>query len=701
MTGGDEAMDGAGSAVVAADIGGTFTDIAWLDGDGAVRTRKVPSTPEDYAGGVLRGIEELCATTGLELASIELLLHACTVATNAILEHKGARTALLTTRGFRDVLELMRVRVPRLYEPLYVKPPPLVPRRLRLEITERIGPDGEVITPLELADVDAAIELLQRERIEAVAVAFLHAYAESAHEQQVGERLRAALPGVFVSLSSDVLPEMREYERTSTTVVNAYVGPPVRRYLESLVARLVEAGSRARLQVMQSSGGVIDVASAMARPAQIVECGPAAGIIGAAKLGREAGLGRLITLDMGGTTAKAAIVVDGRLAIAQDYEVGGGISLCGPLVMGGGYALKLPVIDVAEVGAGGGSIVALDAAGVVKVGPESAGADPGPVCYRQGGTRPTVTDANVVLGYLDPDALAGGSVPIDGEAARQAIADQLAAPLGRRVEEIAAGIHELANVAMMRAVKSVSTHRGHDPRDFSLFAFGGSGGVHAASLAGLLGIRRIVIPPAAGVFSALGLLLADTEVGRVHAFPRDLAALVPSELSAMVERLAGEVRAEIGAGPVPGLVLERTAQMRFRGQAYEIHVDLPADLDRPDLAALLREAFLAAYERLYGYAGEPGLAVEIVAVRVVGRLPTGRRLRPSAPPVPASPPRARLARFGRDSLETTVIARGHLDGGWQPGPLIVEEYESTVVIPPGARARLDDFGSILIEVPAP
>ena len=375
---------------IAADIGGTFTDIAYLDEDGTLATGKLLSTPTNYADAVTHGITRLMGDLGLPLADVTEVLHGCTIATNAILEHKGAATALITTKGFRDVLELQRIRVPRLYDPLFVRPKPLVPRRLRFEVDERVDAKGEVVRPLDEADLGRAVAAIEAADVEAVAVCLLHSYANPAHERAIGEVLRRALPGRFVSLSVDVLPQMHEYERTSTTVINAYLGPMVKTYLEAMIEQLADAGVRGRLMVMQSSGGILDAGAVLDKPAHIVECGPAAGVIGAAQMGDQAGYGNLITFDMGGTTAKASIVEDGELSTSEEYDVGDAMSASSPLIKGGGYALRLPVINISEVGAGGGSIVWLDKAGSIKVGPQSAGAMPGPVCYGLGGEDPTM-----------------------------------------------------------------------------------------------------------------------------------------------------------------------------------------------------------------------------------------------------------------------------------------------------------------------
>ena len=686
---------------VASDIGGTFTDIAYIDEAGRLVTGKLPSTPANYADGVVAGVLDLLKRADLAAGRVGEILHGCTIATNAILEHKGAATALLTTRGFRDILELRRIRVPRLYEPLYVKPPPLVPRRRRLEITERIGPRGEVVTPLDMADVERAIARLRELEVEAVAVCFLHAYADPSHERLVGERLRAALPELFVSLSVDVLPQIREYERTSTTVINAYVGPPVKRYLDSMVADLAAVGLTCRLMVMQSSGGILDAATAARRPAQIIECGPAAGVIAARELGRACGYSNLISFDMGGTTAKAAIIEGGELMSAEAFEVGGGITTGGGLGGGGGYAVALPAIDISEVGAGGGSLVWLDKAGAIKVGPQSAGAVPGPACYDLGGEAPTVTDANVVLGYLNPEALAGGTVRIDAERSRAAISRVAAVPLGLDVTATAHGIHTVANANMMRAVKAVTTYRGRDPRDFALLAFGGNGGVHGVELARVLRISKMIVPPAAGVFSAVGLLNADRELNLTAAFPATIGAV---DLAA-AERSFGELEAEIRAQfELDGRALEfrRLADMRYGGQAFELTVALPEGAMGADAFAELGRRFENEHERRYGHKFAGTYALEIVNLRLVGTIPLAARgaIAREARGGPAGEGR-RTVHFGpafAPEIETPIIARRALAAGDRVGPLIVEERDCTTVVPPDCRAGLDEHGNIVIMV---
>lgn len=725
---------------VAADVGGTFTDIACLSADGELSTCKIPSTPHDYAQAIIEGLRTLMRSLGARPADLAELSHASTVATNTILEGKGAKTALVTTEGFRDVLELRRIRVPRLYEPLYEKPAPLVPRRRRFEIKERLDSRGNVVEPLDEAQVRALAVTLADTGVEAVAISFLHAYANPAHERRVAELLREALPDCFISVSSEVLPEIREYERTSTTVVNAYVGPVVSHYLQSLRERLTSNGIRARLLMMQSSGGTMDVQQVLAKPAIVVESGPAAGVIGAARLGARAGHESVITFDMGGTTAKASLIDAGRVVATDEYEVGGGISLSSRLAKGGGYALKLPVIDVSEVGAGGGSIVRIDAGGALKVGPDSAGAVPGPACYAKGGTEPTVTDASVVLGYLNPHALAGGTVPIE-RARAQAAVQKVATQLGLDPLETAYGIHRLANSTMMRAVKAVSTYRGRDPREFTLFAFGGNGGVHAAALADELQMQRVIVPPAAGVFSAVGLLCADLEAVRSTAFLRPLDAESVAEASRLCRALEQQASVELGAidgatGSTSGGTTDGTtdrttdgaiadpagrstgsctlganvhwrAELRYAGQGFELSVDLPRNAVQsnatvPDVLEV-RTCFEHEYHRTYGHelANHP---IEFVALRVIATAPpqgpgTLSRVRRALHRAPTAP--FRMAYFGKAHglLDTPVIERGDLTSTPRLGPLIIEEYEGTTVVPPLATAIRDAHDNIVITLP--
>lgn len=686
---------------IAADIGGTFTDIALEREDGSIATEKRLSTPGNYADAVLRGTERLLASEGLEPARIAEVLHGCTVATNAILEQKGARTALITTEGFRDVLELRRVRTPRLYDPLWQKPEPLVPRHLRFEVRERTAPDGSVVTGLDERTLDAAMDVIEAADVEAVAVCLINSFANPEHEVLIAERLRARFPTKFVSVSAEVLPQIREYERTSTTVINAYVGPPVKAYVASLIEQLSAAGVNGRVLIMQSSGGVLAAHAVLDKPAQIIECGPAAGVIGARHVGREQGYENLITFDMGGTTAKASVIENGELSNSEEYEVGASMSATSALMAGAGYALKLPVIDISEVGAGGGSIVRIDKGGAIKVGPDSAGADPGPACYALGGTRPTVTDANVLLGYLNPEALAGGAVPIDRGRAEQAVRAEVAEPLGRGLLETAYGIHQVANTNMMRAVKAVTTHRGRDTRDFRMLAFGGSGGVHAVTLARELRIAEIVVPPAAGVFSALGLLYSDLELNEARACLRPLSSLEDWDPEPTYQALSAVLSDRL-EHPPEAIVFRRFADLRYQGQAFEITIPWPDRAERAGVVEALSRRFDVEHERRYGHCFEGQYGAEVVNLRLVGtvRRPRSEGVAAEVEVIKDGPSGERMAYFGADvgSVVTPVYSRLGLGGDPRPGPLIIEEYEGTTVVPPRASALVDAAANIVIRL---
>jgi len=686
---------------VGADIGGTFTDIVFFGEDGAVRATKLLSTPDDYGRAILDGLAADRERAGGSPVPIAEIVHGTTVATNAILEQKGARVGLLTTKGFRDVLEIRRVRLPVLYDITWRKPAPLVRRERRLEVDERVGPGGEVRRPLDRDGARMAIERLKALGCESVAVSFLHSYANAEHELAVGELLDGEFP--FVSLSCRVLPELKEYERTATTVVDAYVKPVVARYLDNLRGNLDRAGVRAPLLVMQSSGGIFSDRAAAASPVRIIESGPAAGVIAAAAAGRAAGLENLITFDMGGTTAKASIVERGAIALSAEYEVGGGLNQGSRLIKGGGHLIRIPAIDVAEVGAGGGSLAWIDAGGVLRVGPESAGAAPGPACYDRGGERPTVTDANLVLGYLNPDYLVGGELRLDAACAERAIREHVAGPLGLSLVDAAEGIHRIANAAMQRAIRSVSIERGRDPRDFTLVAFGGSGPVHAAGLAEALDIARILVPPHPGLFSAIGLLAADVQQLYTRSLLRELGkadlGAAESILREMAARALDDLRAEgFGAGDVK---LDRFADLRYRKQISELLLPLPERALEPADRERLAEAFHREHEATYGYAMRDE-RIEIVSLKL-----RARGTRTSAPPAwdrmgggKSSPPAGeRIAHFGgeRRALATRVLGRAALGEQPLPGPLVIEEYGSTTVVPPGWTARCGAHGFVHLE----
>ena len=688
---------------VGVDIGGTFTYIVLLGSDGTIHTKKISSSVGNYAWAIVEGLIEVFAETGFDGAMIEEIRHGTTVASNAILEHKGARVGLVTTRGFRDILEIRTLRMPRLYDLSWTKPPPLVERYLRQVVDERVDADGKVERALEPKDAERAVDALLAEKVEAFAVCLINSFANPAHELTIKEIVQRKAPDLPLSVSCEVLPEIKEYERTSTTVVNAYVMPIVARYLKALRKSLDMAGVPARLLLMQSNGGLTTDAAAAARPMNIIESGPAGGVVGAQALARAKELPKIITFDMGGTTAKVSIVEDGEVTRAAEYLVGAGMVIGSRLLTGAGYTLKVPAIDLAEVGAGGGSLIAIDAGGALKVGPESAGALPVPVCYDQGGTIPTVTDANLVLGYINPEQLVGGAVKLNAEKARRVFEERVARPLGMSADRAAYGAHQIAASNMIRAIKAVSSERGRDPREYVLVAFGGNGPLFAPALAEALGIGRIVVPPAPGLFSSFGLLHAEVEHHYVRTYRARTRQVAGGQLDRVFAELEAEARAQLavdGFGPA-AMQLARSADLRYQGQSFELTVAIePGPLDGPAIARL-DEAFAREHERTYGHRAGPQEPVELIALRLVARGV------PAAPRVPdrvvhdrehgSEVAAARRAYFGRERrwLETLVIRRADLAGG-RPGPLIVEEYDATGLVPPGWHATLGEAGNILL-----
>jgi N-methylhydantoinase A/oxoprolinase/acetone carboxylase beta subunit/N-methylhydantoinase B/oxoprolinase/acetone carboxylase alpha subunit len=658
---------------VGADVGGTFTDVLALDGEGRVRIAKVLSTPPDYDRAVVEAVGALGA-------DVDAVVHGTTVATNAVLERRGARTALVTTEGFRDVLELRRMRMPHLYDYFWTKPEPLVPRRLRFEIAERMSAGGEVLRPLDDAGARALARRLRDASPEAVAVCLLHAHVHPDHERRLGAILRDELPGVPVSLSSEVLREQQEYERTATTTVNAYVRPLMERYL----ARISGGVGGAPLTIMQSSGGVMTAADAERRPVYALESGPAAGVVASAALARALGHENVITFDMGGTTAKASLIENGTVSRSQEYEVGAALSSGSRLLRGSGELIRIPTIDIAEVGAGGGSVAWADDAGGLHVGPRSAGADPGPACYGRGGTEPTVTDANVLLGYIPSGPLASGDLAVAKEPAAQALA-RLGAELGLPALDAARGVHELANAAMMRALRAVSTEKGRDPADFVLLAYGGSGPLHAAALAAELGVETAIVPPLAGLFSAAGLLFARTERHDVRFCKVSARGGDASEL----DRLEAEMRAALDGDDV--VAWQRVADVRYRGQNWSVPVEFPAGTT---LAALV-ERFEAEHERLYGTRLEPGSPVDVRALRLVALGPEPEAFalaHEGHEPVAGT----REAYVDGELRDVPVRSRASLAGGPHDGPLLVDEYDTTVVVPRGWTVELDGATGALV-----
>ena len=689
---------------VGVDIGGTFTDIVFLGDDGQVLARKIASTPDDYSQAVLNGIKNGIDELGITPEMVSEVSHGFTVATNAIIEQKGAKTALITTEGFRDVLEFRRNRIPRLYDLHYEKPPPLVKRQFRLEVRERLNFHGEVLKPLDKVSVDRAVQYVLDNGVESVAVCLLHSYANPEHEQYIAQVLADKAPGVNLTISSELLPEMKEYERTSTTVINCYVRPVVESYLTQLTDGLTEMGVQVPLTVMQSNGGLATADIAKQRPVYCIESGPAAGVVGAYHLGKRLDMPNMMTLDMGGTTAKASIIEDGEMLQAPEYEVGGEISVGHRLLRGSGHILRVPAIDLAEVGAGGGSIAAVDRSGSLRVGPQSSGAFPGPACYRLGGQDATVTDANVLLGFLHQRHLLSGTFEIDADLARKAVNENVARPLEMSDVEAAYGIHTLVNSNMGRALRAVSSERGRDPRRFDLITFGGNGPVHAVGLAEMLDISRVVVPPFPGVFSSFGLLVADVEHHFVQTYFKTFEELEINDLSALLNSLWDQGRAQLRAEGFDDSRHEIMTQMdmKYEGQVSDLTLPFPSgQVDQQTVNSVVA-AFDQEHERSFGY-NSPGTGYQLVNVRVIARgLPETPRM-PERLELPASSNSStdiqRDVYFGpnRGWASVPVVVRQALSGETTEGPLIVEEYDSTTIVPPGWNAKNDQWGNIIVK----
>jgi N-methylhydantoinase A len=678
------------------DIGGTFTDVALVEEDtGRIAIAKLPTTPHDFGQAVIDGILQGLDANRIDPADVSLLSHATTVVTNALLQNKGARAGFIATRGFRDILELRRSSRADLYDLLQDAPAVLVPRRWRFEITERIDAQGEVVTPLAEDEFPALIEAIRNAGLQTVAVSLLFSFLNDAHERRVGDALRAGLPGVDVYLSSEVLPEIREFERASTTAVCAVVGPVLASYLDRLQTAVSQLGLP-QLHVMGSSGGVLDIDEALRMPAMAVESGPAAGVIAASLAGRQLDRPNLISFDMGGTTAKASVIISGEVSVTAEYEVGGS-GHANRWMHGTGHPIRVPVIDLAEVSAGGGSIAWVDPGGALKVGPHSAGAEPGPAAYGAGGTLPTVTDADVVLGYLDREALLGGGLRIDLAAAERAIDTAIGRPLGLSVPEAAARIVEVVNSNMAQALRIVSIERGHDPQEFSLIAFGGAGPVHAVSLAADLQIPEVIVPPAPGAFSALGLVASDLKRDYSRTLYADLAGIDPSRVAEVITDMERAGREMLRAARVPPdrHVLLRQADVRYRRQAYELTVPIAdGEVSRvtlDDLAA----AFHTRHEQTYGHANRAE-HVQLVNLRLtaIGRQPD-LVLAQRADPASART-RSREVWFAETGLAPTTVywRNGLMPGTRIVGPAIIEAMDSTTVVPPGWTAGIDDLGYI-------
>ncbi|BBE41443.1 hydantoinase/oxoprolinase family protein [Conexivisphaera calida] len=662
---------------VGVDIGGTFTDIVVFDSISEdVRVLKVPSTPANPEEAVVGALRDL----NIDLSDVALLNHATTVATNALLTRSGLpRTALVTNKGFRDVLEIGRQRRPEIYNIWFTKPIPLVPRKYRLGIGGRVLADGSVKEEIPEEDLQRIRKFLLRNRVESVAISLLNSYANPAHEMKVKEGLSGCCRYIFTSY--EVNPEYREYERTSTTVVNAVLAPIVSSYLDRFVEKIRGLGIEAPVYVMTSNGGLNTVQHASMLPISIIESGPAAGVLASAFLAHSMGLGNAMTFDMGGTTAKAGSIVEGKPDVAYEFEAAGKTH-SGRSIKGSGYAVRFPFIDLAEVSAGGGTVAWVDEAGSLRVGPRSAGADPGPAAYGRGGTEPTVTDANVVLGRLNQRYLLGGRMAIYADLAERAL-ESVGRAIGLDAVETAKGIIRLIDNAMAKAISIVSVERGRDPRSFPMIAFGGAGPLHACDLAEEMGMRNIVVPEHPGLFSAYGLLTVD--VTRLYTAP-----VFERDLSRVVEELGRNAREDLGRDGFRDVHVDYLVDMRYRGQSYEITVEYGD-------GSSLREKFESEHRRMYGYTSED--PVEIVGAKAVARAEVPKialRMRRPHGGSP-SPSSSRTAYISGRFIDTPVYVREELSPGMRgSGPAIIEEYDSTTVVNDGWSWEIDGLFNIVM-----
>lgn len=677
--------------LIAADTGGTFTDLAVYDTEsGATRFGKTLTTYRDLVEGVLAGLED--AEARLDQAS--LFKHGTTHVINAFIQRHGARTALVTTKGFRDVLEIARGNRPETFNLRYRRLPPLVPRSLRFEVAERIDGQGRVLQPLDVASVEALAPLLREANIEAVAISLLNAYANAEHEERTRDLLRRLMPDVYVTIGTELSREWMEFERTSTAVANAFVGAQMSTYVGGFDKALKARAFAGRFYMMGSNGGVMSADDAVAQPVTLVESGPIGGCIGAAAYADALGLSRLIAFDMGGTTAKCALVEDGRFEVVNTYWVGG---------YERGFPIRTPVLDIVEVGAGGGSIAWIDANNRLCLGPRSAGSTPGPIAFRRGGKEPTVTDANVVLGKIGSDSFMNGRLTLDAEGAMRAIDSQLASPLSftgsERVDHVAQGILDLATVTMSGAIKEITVERGRDIRDYELFVFGGGGPLFGAELARSLGIRHVIVPPHPGAFSSLGMLMAEARRDAARTFLKELSEESLRSAAGILAKMSAELRTSMASEfDVSKISFHYEADMNYVGQSHTVRIQLPANLAIDDA----RAAFEAVYRARYGHLNEE-TNIAFVVLRVGGLVPT---LRPTLEALGVAtghddvkPHAHRPVYFAALSrrIDTPVYRRAALPVGFEiEGPAIVEEYSSTTVVPPLDTLTVGSFGELRI-----
>ncbi len=686
------------SARIGVDIGGTFTDLVLVGEDGRRFTRKISSTPRQPEAAVLEGMTELLSEAGLSPDNITAVLHGTTVGSNAILQKRGGRVGLLTTTGFRDVLEIGRLRTPGMFDLTWDKPKPLVPRHLRFEVSERIAADGSILVQLAEDALGALCSRFSEAKLDTLALCFLNSYCNPAHELRAAEIIRSALPGLPVTTSVSILPEQREYERTSTTVVNAYVLPVMRDYLIALQDGLHKANITAPLFISNSNGGLAPVHVAQEKPVMFISSGRAAGVAGAGHMGRLSGIANLVAFDMGGTTASASLIKDGELTRTTEYEFRDGISTPSRFIKAGGYLMRVPTVDVAEIGNGAGSIAHVDDGGLICVGPVSAGASPGPACYGTGGDRPTLTDANLVLGYL-PDRLAGGSMVLSVELAAAAINEHVAKPAGLTIIQAALGMRAIANSNMARAIRAVTVERGQDPRDFVLLAYGGAGPNHSCDLARSVGIRKVVLPPEPGVFTASGMLEAAVEYFFIRSFARDPGNIDAAELRQTANSLRQQACDELQEEgyDVATIRFGFELDMRFSGQDSELQIGFDPFGD--DLSMdNLNTRFLAAYEDMFGYVSSDGVESVNLRLRANWPVPGQGTAQPASPSAPsATPGSRRLVYFeaGAEPVLTPVYER-HAVGCAVEGPAIFESADTTFTIPSDTTAEPDQHGNLVV-----
>ena len=684
---------------VASDVGGTFTDLVYYEVDAvsgevsAVKTAKVDTTPPDYEAGVMNSLEK----AGIATKDIEFLAHGTTVVINALAERKGVTTALITTRGFRDVLEIARGNRPALFNFRYAKPKPFVPRYLRREVTERMDYMGKVVTSLELDEIPAIVEFFKAEQVEAVAICFLHAYANPAHEAAVLERVRELWPEVAVVASHQVTREWREYERTNTTVLSGYIHPIAVRYLESLERKLSGGGFKGQAVIMQSNGGVDTIEAAKNNAITMLESGPASGVLGAGTLGRLIDEPNIIALDIGGTTAKCSLIEDGRVRITTEYFIEKTRDYAG-------YPIMVPTVDIVEIGQGGGSIAWMDEDGRLNVGPHSAGAVPGPAAYGRGGNDPTTTDANLLTGRIDPEYFLGGEIKADMGAARSAF-DELAGPLGMSAEETARGIIRIANNNMINALKLVSLNRGYDPREFTLVAFGGGGGMHASALAAELNIPKVIVPVNCSVFSAWGMLMSDLRrdyvLTQLSTLEDAAAAKVEAAFAGMEQQAVADF-ADSEIGGAAEIRFERFGDMRYQGQEHTVRVMFPPGEIKPETIPATAETFHKTYEREYTYTLDNPVEIvtyHLVALREIGK-PIVPKLERSGRALDEARRGERVVDYDVHGIhEAAIYERSRLEPGMEiAGPAIVEEPDATVVVFPNDRISIDNFGNLHLHV---